>query len=79
MKKFANAIHFDETKREMKISFENEKEKFCFLVDDYEEFKNIPNEDFKYATIGFFGSAICIENHDLHVLIEGLGSIENNK
>lgn len=69
--RYAKSITFKSTTRTFILLFEN-KEVISFPVDEYKEFKNISDEDLKLAKIGFAGTAICLEKHDLHVLIYGL-------
>lgn len=68
---YAKSITFKSLTRTFNIFFEDQKS-ISFSVDNFEEFKNISNEDLKLAKIGFAGTAICLEKHDLHVLIHGL-------
>ena len=68
---FAKSIYFNPNKREIEIVF-NDGRNFLFLVDLYQEFKFIPTNDLIEVEIGFYGTAICLKKHDLHVLIEGL-------
>lgn len=68
---YAKSIKFNEDSRMLIILFSNEKT-VSLLVDNYPEFKNLTNNDLKSITIGFAGTAICLESHDLHIYIDGL-------
>ena len=68
---YAKSIKFNEDSRMLIILFSNEKT-VSLLVDNYPESKNLTNNDLKSITIGFAGTAICLESHDLHIYIDGL-------
>lgn len=74
---YATSISFEKESRSFILCLSNNTE-ISFNIDEYEEFKNIPFEDLSLVRIGFAGTAICLDKHDLHIYIPGLiSSIKN--
>lgn len=68
---YAKSIFFDASSRIFIIYF-SDNTLVSLPVDDYPEFTSITSPDLSKVRIGFAGSAICLDEHDLHVSIDGL-------
>jgi len=68
---YAKSIVFDASSRVFIICF-SDSTLVSLPVDDYPEFKSLTSSDLSKVRVGFAGSAICLDEHDLHVSIDGL-------
>ncbi|HDS7217775.1 TPA: DUF2442 domain-containing protein [Klebsiella aerogenes] len=68
---YASKLVVFKNERKVLILF-NDGSGFLLNVDDYDEFKNMSGEELDNLSIGFSGNAICHNELDIHVSIQGL-------
>lgn len=70
-KRMAESVVFNSAERTFCFTF-NDKTQETIQIDNFEEFSGIPDKDLNKARLGFVGTALVLEDYDLHILIEGL-------
>ncbi|MEN1833528.1 DUF2442 domain-containing protein [Pseudomonas lijiangensis] len=67
----ASTLHYLAERQCLLVGFDDQSA-LALPIKNYPELASLPLEDLEHLKLGFAGSALCLEKHDLHISIAGM-------